>query len=82
VAADQALPTARVAARQAALFSGTVSARAKAFAKPFPREELAAERALFMSMIAEPTAHAALADFVSRTDAMPYLARAPQKETH
>ena len=76
VAAEQALPTARAAARQAALFAGPVSALAKAFAKPFPRAELAAERELFMSMIAQPRVRAALAEFVSRTDAMPYLPRA------
>jgi enoyl-CoA hydratase/carnithine racemase len=81
VAAEQALPTARAAARQAALFSRAVSARAKAFAKPMPHEELAAERALFMSMIADPRVQAALAEFVGRTDAMPYLPRTNHEET-
>lgn len=79
VAAEQALPTARAAARQASLFAGPVSARAKAFAKPIPYAETAAERELFMSLIAEPRVRDALADFVGRSDAMPYL---PRKAAH
>jgi hypothetical protein len=37
--------------------------------------ELAAERGLFLRLLQEPRVRAALADFVSRTDAMPYLPR-------
>jgi enoyl-CoA hydratase/carnithine racemase len=75
VAPGAALAAARIAARQVTNFAGVVSARAKAFAKPLLLQELAAERELFMAMIAEPRVYAALADFVARTDPMPYLPR-------
>jgi enoyl-CoA hydratase/carnithine racemase len=75
VAPGTALTAARSAARQVTNFASAVSARAKAFAKPLLLPELAAERELFMAMIAEPRVYAALADFVGRTDPMPYLPR-------
>jgi enoyl-CoA hydratase/carnithine racemase len=75
VAPGQALPAARSAARAACAFDREVQAQAKAFAKPLLHDELAAERRLFMDMIAKPRVQAALADFISRTDAMPYLPR-------
>jgi hypothetical protein len=55
-----------------------VNRRAKAFIKPRHDEELALERELFFGMAAEPALRTALADFVSRTDAQPYLPRPAQ----
>lgn len=75
VAPGSALDVARSAARQASLFEISVNRRAKAFIKPRHDEELALERELFFGMAAEPAFRAALADFVSRTDAQPYLPR-------
>jgi enoyl-CoA hydratase/carnithine racemase len=75
VAPGKALVTARSAARQACSFDSTVRAHAKAFAKPLLLNELAAEKQLFMQLIAEPRVQAALLDFVSRKDPMPYLPR-------
>ena len=75
VAIGEALPTARAAARQVCLFAPSVSATAKAFAKPFPRAELAREKELFLQLIGEPRVQTALADFVSRRDPLPYLPR-------
>jgi enoyl-CoA hydratase/carnithine racemase len=76
VAPGQALNAARSAARQACSFDREVQAHAKAFTKPLLLDELAAERKLFMHMIAQPRVMAALADFVARRDPMPYLPRA------
>ena len=75
VAAGHALNAARSAARQACLFEREVQALSKAFMKPLLHDELAAERKLFMHMIAQPRVLAALADFVARRDPMPYLPR-------
>lgn len=75
VAAGQALVAARATAKAACSFDLAVQAHAKAFTKPLLQDELAAERSLFMQLIAQPRVHAALADFVARTDAMPYLSR-------
>lgn len=80
VAPGAALDVARAAARQAALFELSVNRRAKAFIKPRHDDELALERELFLAMAAEPALRAALADFVSRTDAQPYLPRPLQSE--
>jgi enoyl-CoA hydratase/carnithine racemase len=80
VAAGEALDVARATARQVALFDRQVSARAKAFIKPVPRAELAAEKELFLSLFVEPGVKAALADFVSRSDAMPYLPAQPRQK--
>jgi len=73
VAPGAALAVARSTARQVALFEPSVSQRAKRFIKPRLDAELAQERELFLSMAKEPTLRAALADFVTRTDAQPYL---------
>jgi enoyl-CoA hydratase/carnithine racemase len=78
VAPGAALDVARAAARQAALFELSVNRRAKTFIKPRHDEELALERELFLGLAAEPALRAALADFVSRTDAQPYLPRPSQ----
>jgi enoyl-CoA hydratase/carnithine racemase len=75
VAPGAALDVARAAARQAALFELSVNRRAKAFIKPRLDDELALERELFLGMAAEPALRAALADFVDRADAQPYLPR-------
>jgi enoyl-CoA hydratase/carnithine racemase len=75
VAPGAALEVARAAARQSSLFELSVNRRAKAFIKPRHDEELALERELFFGMAAEPALRAALADFVSRSDAQPYLPR-------
>jgi enoyl-CoA hydratase/carnithine racemase len=75
VGSGQALNTARAAARHACLFDTAVVAAAKSFIKPPLLEELELEKAMFMRMIVEPRVRAALADFVSRTDPLPYLPR-------
>lgn len=75
VAEGQALKAARGTARAACAFDREVQAQAKAFTKPRLEAELAEERRLFMHMAAQPRVYEALADFVARTDAMPYLAR-------
>lgn len=75
VAPGRALDAARAAARQACLFDHDVRGTAKAFTKPLLLEELEQEKRLFMRMIAEPRVQRALADFVSRTDPLPYLPR-------
>ena len=50
--------------------------------KPLLSDELLAERQLFMRMISQERVQAALRDFVSRQDPMPYLPRAAaQKES-
>ncbi|MEY4582705.1 MAG: hypothetical protein RL701_7408 [Pseudomonadota bacterium] len=80
VAPGQALAAARGAAQAACAYDLEVQAQAKAFAKPLLQDELAEERRLFMHMITQPRVQAALADFASRTDPMPYLTRsAPGK---
>ncbi|HEX7481102.1 MAG TPA: enoyl-CoA hydratase/isomerase family protein [Polyangiales bacterium] len=73
VAAGEALAVARATAQQCMLFSRDAAARAKAFMKVVPSAELAAEKELFLSLCAQPRVKAALADFVTRSDAMPYL---------
>lgn len=76
VAPGAALTAARAAAKQATQFADETRAVAKAFMKPYPRQELAAEKELFMKLIAQPRVQAALADFVERKDPLPYLTRA------
>ncbi len=73
VAAGEALAVARATAKQTGLFSRQAAASAKAFMKPVPSGELAAEKALFLELFVDPRVQAALADFVGRSDAMPYL---------
>jgi enoyl-CoA hydratase/carnithine racemase len=72
-APGQALALARSTAHQVALFEPSVSRRAKRFIKPRLDAELEQEKELFLSMAAEPTLRAALADFVTRSDPQPYL---------
>jgi enoyl-CoA hydratase/carnithine racemase len=82
VAPGQALAAARSAARQACSFDREVQAHAKAFTKPLLLDELAAERKLFMHMIAQPRVIAALSDFAARRDPMPYLPRTAAAADH
>jgi enoyl-CoA hydratase/carnithine racemase len=82
VAAGEALTTARALARQTSLFGRNAAARAKAFMKPIPEQELLAEKELFLELFVDPRVQAALADFVSRTDAMPYLPVQVAQEKH
>jgi enoyl-CoA hydratase/carnithine racemase len=81
VAPGQALNAARSAARQVCSFDREVQAQAKVFTKPLLLDELAAERRLFMQMIAQPRVLAALADFAERKDPMPYLPRTAASES-
>lgn len=67
---------AQMTARQAALFGREVTGAAKAFMRPLPKEALDKEKLLFLMMLEQPRVRTALADFVSRTDAMPYQVRA------
>jgi 3-hydroxyacyl-CoA dehydrogenase/enoyl-CoA hydratase/3-hydroxybutyryl-CoA epimerase len=80
VAPGQQLTAAGAAARQACLFDDHVRAAAKAFAKPLVLDELAAEKRLFMNLIAQERVRDALAEFVGRKDALPYLARPHDRE--
>ena len=82
VAPGQALATARAAAKAACAFDREVQAQAKAFIKPLLHAELAAERALFLQMLQKPRVRAALAEFVARTDPMPYLPREAAHAQH
>lgn len=72
VGEGKAEKVALAAARQGALFPRAVAGAAKAFMKPGLEAELAQEKALFLKMFEHPRVEAALADFVGRTDAMPY----------
>jgi enoyl-CoA hydratase/carnithine racemase len=73
VARGEAVTVARRTARQAALFEPGVVATAKAFMKPIPREQLAAEKQRFLKMFARTEVVDALRSFVERDDRMPYL---------
>jgi enoyl-CoA hydratase/carnithine racemase len=68
-----ALEVARKVAEQACRFDAQTTARAKAFTKPLPREELAREKDLFVDMIGSPVVEAALRKFVESTSVRPYL---------
>lgn len=68
-----ALEVARKVAEQACRFDAETTARAKAFTKPLPREELAREKDLFVDMIGSPVVEAALRKFVESTSVRPYL---------
>jgi len=72
VARGEALEVARACAQQAALFLPSARRAAKRFIKPLPAEELAQEKTMFLSMFRDPAVKAALAEFASRTDPMPY----------
>ncbi len=73
VARGQALGVARKVAEQAGRFDALTTARAKAFTKPLPREELEREKDLFIEMMGSPVVEAALRRFVESTDVRPYL---------
>jgi len=72
-AEGRALEVARAAARQAARFDRRAAQVAKRYAKPIPIEELRREIDLFCELFARPEVEAALAEFVGRSDPMPYL---------
>ena len=74
VGRGQALEVARELADSLGGYDRNTAAAAKAFAKRLPVEELEEEKALFCRLIARPTVREALADFVGREDAHPYLA--------
>ena len=69
----RALEVARQVAVQASRFDARTTARAKAFSKPLPKEELEREKDLFIEMMGSPVVEAALRRFVESTDVRPYL---------
>ncbi len=73
VARGRALDAARSVAEQASRFDPETTARAKAFTKPLPVEELAREKDLFVSMLGSPTVQRALEKFVNDESVRPYL---------
>lgn len=73
VARGEALGVARLVAEQAGRFDASTIRRGKAFAKPFPREELDREKDLFIEMLASPVVEQALTRFVTSDDVRPYL---------
>lgn len=73
VAQGKHLEAARAAALQSLQFDRETLRAAKAFMKPIPYAELAAERALFKQLAARPTVEAALKKFVESRDLRPYL---------
>ena len=79
VAEGQSARAALAAGRQAALFDREVSGAAKRFMKPHPEAHLQEEKDLFIRMFADPRVEAALADFVSRLDPMPYQPQRQEK---
>ncbi len=74
VGRGQAVEVARELADSLGAYDRETAAAAKAFGKHVPVEALAEEKRLFCELIARPTVRKALADFVSRDDAHPYLA--------
>jgi enoyl-CoA hydratase/carnithine racemase len=75
----RALAVARACAAQVTRFDRTAAARAKAFAKPIPRDELAREIDVFCELFARPAVEEALRRFVEDDGPMPWLPAA--KET-
>jgi enoyl-CoA hydratase/carnithine racemase len=73
VATGEGLKAARALAAQTARFDPTARRAAKAFIKKLPREELLAERELFVRLAEGPALFAALERFVNSTDLRPYL---------
>ncbi|MFT5357967.1 MAG: enoyl-CoA hydratase/carnithine racemase [Polyangiales bacterium] len=73
VARGEALNVARKVAEQAGRFDAATTARAKAFTKTLPYEELEREKDLFIEMMGSPVVEAALRRFVESTDVRPYL---------
>ncbi|MFK7998415.1 MAG: enoyl-CoA hydratase/isomerase family protein [Polyangiales bacterium] len=73
VARGEAVSVARKVAEQAGRFDAATTARAKAFTKTLPHEELEREKDLFIEMMGSPVVEAALRRFVESTDVRPYL---------
>lgn len=73
VARGEALKVARMVAQQAARFDPATTRAAKAFCKPFPREELEREKDLFIELLGSPVVEAALKKFVESDSVRPYL---------
>lgn len=73
VGAGHAVTAARAVTQQVLKFDPHVVARAKRFAKPIPAERLRAEKELFLELFDRPAVQEALARFVARDDAQPYL---------
>ena len=79
VGRGQAVEVARELAGSLGAYDRETAAAAKAFGKHVPLEALAEEKRLFCELIARPTVREALASFVERDDAHPYLA--PREST-
>ena len=79
VAEGHSARAARAAARQAALFERGVTGPAKRFMKELPSAKLEDEKRLFLTMCEDPRVELALAEFVSRTDVMPYQPKDSEK---
>ncbi len=73
VPTGEGITAARALATQTAKFDPTARKAAKAFIKPLPRDELLAERDLFVRLAEGPALFAALQRFVESTDLRPYL---------
>ena len=73
VARGEALSVARAVARQTLRFDPEVTAKAKAFMKPLPREQLDREKALFLQLVTDPRVFDALTTFVEDEGPMPWL---------
>lgn len=73
VGRGKGLAVARSLAKQAALFDPVTTRRAKAFLKPLPTARLQAEKAAFLSMVADPVVFEALERFTSDEGPRPYL---------
>lgn len=73
VAEGRGLEVGRRTLEQAAKFDRTTTRVAKRFTKPLPKDELAHEKNLFLTLFRSPTVERALAEFATSRDAMPYL---------
>lgn len=73
VAPGDALGVARLMAQQAIKFDRDAASTAKAFIKPLPSAELAAEKEHFLRLFQSPVVTEALRRFVESTDVRPYL---------
>lgn len=73
LASGEGITAARALAAQTAKFDPTARKAAKAFIKKLPKDELLAERELFVRLAEGPALLAALKRFVESTDLRPYL---------
>jgi 3-hydroxyacyl-CoA dehydrogenase/enoyl-CoA hydratase/3-hydroxybutyryl-CoA epimerase len=73
VAQGKHVQAARATAKQAARFDPDANGTCKAFIKPLPSAELAAEKEHFKRLVQRPVVLAALKKFVESTDLRPYL---------